>query len=578
MSRTIAHDQATAPVRRPGRLAAAAAALGLAALVAAGCSSAGDNGEGAGPVEVGVGATDVTIAPEGDPVYGGTLIYGLEAETNGYNPIVDRWAVAGHMVGMTVFDPLAAYDADGTVQPYLASSIEPNDDFTEWTVTLRDGVTFHDGTPATAADVVATIEAHKASGLTGTALTPVDTVEQDGELTAVITMNQPWVAFPAAMTAQVGYLLSPTMLGDDTRDAASRAPVGTGPFQFVEWQANQRFVAEKYDDYWRDGLPYLDRVEFRTSLTDVNQRVRSLSSGELNIMHTSDPQTIADLRADAAAGEVQLVEDRGEGEESFVLLNLSVEPLNDIRVRRAIAHATDTETFNEVVNGGGAIPANNLFGPDSPWRVDTDYPEFDLDAAQALVDEYLADPDTPSEITFRLTTTPTPGTQQAVQQLAEQWAQVGINADITTVDQASFINTAVLNDFDANLWRQFGAPDPDVDLVWWISGGPATDTGAAANILNFPNLVDDQIDEALTRGRESGDLEERKEAYADFQRRLNELVPYIWLNHTLWAIAANNDVRDFTNGTLPDGQEAYPLGGVGTFGGAHRLTQTWLAG
>lgn len=540
---------------------------GVAALIAAGCSSASDNATDTG--EQGVAEVDITIAPQGEPTSGGNIVYGLEAETDGFNPTGNRWAISGHMVAQAVFDPLTALDVNAEPQPYLAESVTPNADYTTWTIKLRSGVTFHDGQPLTSDAVVQTLLGHKASALTGSAVTPIQSVTAVDELTAEVVMDQPWVAFPAALTTQVGYVVSPTMLNPETSEAASRAPVGTGPFAFVEWIPNQRWVGEKNESYWQEGLPYLDGIEFRP-IPQVRSRINALLTGELQMMHTSGSEQIVELRGEATAGNIQLVEDRGEGEESFVLLNFESEPLNDVRVRQAIAYATDTETFNQVINGGGAVVANGAFTPNSKWRVETNYPTYDPEKARQLIQEYLADPATPNEVRFRLSTTPTPETREAVELLQQQWAQVGINVDITTVDQSAFISTAIAGDYDANLWRQFGAPDPDVDQVWWNSGG---ETG---NILNFPNMFDDQIDDALRRGRQSTSEAERKQAYADLQNRMAELIPYVWLNHTMWVVAANNDVRGIGNGTLPNGTEAYPLGGVGTFGGVHRLTQTWI--
>jgi peptide/nickel transport system substrate-binding protein len=544
--------------------------LALAGLVAAGCSNASDNGTTNG--EQGVGTTDYTIAPEGEPRRGGTLIYGLEAETDGFNPTGNRWAVSGHMVAQAVFDSLTALDVNAEPQPYLAQSVEPNDDYTVWTITLREGVTFHDGSPVNAAAVKATLEGHKASALTGSAVTPIESIAVADELTAEVTMSQPWAAFPAALTSQVGYVVAPVMLDDATKEAASRAPVGSGPFRFKEWVPNSRWVGEANESYWQEGLPYLDGIEFRP-IPVVRSRFNSLQTNEIQMMHTTDPTTIAALREAGRAGTLQLVEDRGEGEESFVLLNLENAPLDDLRIRQALAYGTDTETYNQVINDGVSVVANNLFNPSSPWRVDTDYPSFDPDRARELVEEYKADTGA-TEVRFRLTTTPTPETRASVEQLQQQWSDIGITVDVNDVEQAAFISTAIASDFDANLWRQYGAPDPDVDLVWWYSKGA---TPESQNILNFPNMFDPQIDDALQRGRQSADLEVRREAYADFQRRFNEIIPAIWLNHTLWAVAAQTNVRGIGNGVLPDGQEAYPLGGVGTFGGVHRLTQTWLA-
>jgi peptide/nickel transport system substrate-binding protein len=553
--------------RRRRGLTLAVAVIAAASLLATACGSASEDDTGS--AEQGASSTDFTIAPEGEPTPGGKIIYGIEAETDGFNPTANRWAIAGHMVAQAVFDPLAAMDADGAAQPYLAESFTPNDDYTSWTIALREGVTFHDGTPLNADAVVATIEGHRESPLTGSAVEPISSVTAVDDLTVEITTKIPWVALPAGLTGQVGYIVAPVMLDPATSEAAARAPVGTGPFKLVEWVPNQRWVGEKYTDYWQEGLPYLDGVEFRP-IPQVNSRQQAFNTGELQMMHTSDPVTISELRTAAANEELQLVEDRGEGEESMILLNLDNEPLNDIRVRQALAYATDTETYNQVINNGASVVARNLFTPNSPWVVETDYPSFDQAKAQELIDDYIADPTTPNEVRFTLTTTPTPETQRAVSTLQQQWAQVGITVDLNTVEQAAFISTAITSEFDANLWRQFGAPDPDVDLVWFYSGGEN------GNILNFSNMNDAQIDEALITGRSNPDPEARKQAYGDFQRRMAELIPYIWLSHTQWVVAANNNVRGIGNGVLPDGQPAYPLGGVGTFGGVHRLTQTWL--
>ena len=122
-------------------------------------------------------------------------------------------------------------------------------------------------------------------------------------------------------------------------------------------------------------------------------------------------------------------------------------------------------------------------------------------------------------------------------------------------------------DFEANLWRQFGAPDPDGDYVWWVSQN-ANEIGEFS--LNFARNRDTEIDDAMNAGRETDDLDARKEAYATVQERLNEDLPYIWLNHTLWAMIADNSVRDIGVTTLPDGDA-----GLGIVNGATRLTEVW---
>ncbi len=126
----------------------------------------------------------------------------------------------------------------------------------------------------------------------------------------------------------------------------------------------------------------------------------------------------------------------------------------------------------------------------------------------------------------------------------------------------------VTGSYEANLSRQFGEADPDADYVWW-TGANAPAIPAIA--LNMARLDDPQVQAALDTGRSSADEATRKQAYDDLQRRQNEILPYVWLNHSQWAIGAANDVRNITNQTLPDGQESLPFGR-----GVHRLTETWL--
>jgi peptide/nickel transport system substrate-binding protein len=545
------------------RIARLAITAGAVTLLAVSCSSASDN-EGA--QDQSFEPVSITVPADGPPQPGGRVVYGLEADSDGFNPVANRWAIAGYMVANAVYDPLAVVAADGSAAPYLAEAFEHNDDFTEWTIRLRPGVTFHNGAALDADAVVANLEGHRTSALTSTTMAPVSAVTADGDLAVKVTMSEPWVAFPYVLVAQPGYVAEPTMLAGGAE--TGRSPVGTGPFSQNEWVPGTRWVGDKFADYWQAGLPYLDSVEFRP-IPEVRQRLNSLNAGEITMMHTTNPGTILELRQSAEAGRLQVVEDPGEAEEAFVLLNLDEAPLNDLRVRQALAFATDTGTFNQVINSGLNNLARGFLGPDSPFYTDTDYPGFDPDRAAQLVQEYIDDPSTPSTVSFTLTTTTSPEIQEAGQLLAEQWGQVGIRVELSTLEQAQFINTAITGNFQANLWRQYGAVDPDANYVWWVS-----ENKGQPNVLNFPNMFDDQIDDALRRGRQNPDPEVRRQAYADLQNRMAELLPFIWLTETRWAVAATREVRGIINGPLPDGGDTNPFAGGGV--GAHRLTHTWL--
>ena len=135
----------------------------VAVLLASGC---GSSSKDASSSTASTTPQDVVIAPDGPPQTGGTLTYGLASESDGWNPTEGRWATDGTQVGMAIFDPLAAYNADGDWAPYLAQSFTPNADFTEWTIKLRPDVKFQNGTVFDSAAVVKTINAHRQSALT----------------------------------------------------------------------------------------------------------------------------------------------------------------------------------------------------------------------------------------------------------------------------------------------------------------------------------------------------------------------------------------------------------------------------
>lgn len=549
------------------------ASVALALLVGA-CGGGGDDDASEGTDGPATSANEQLIEPTGEVTPGGDVIFALEAETTGWDPTLDRWAVSGHQVGQTVFDQLATFNTDSEVEPYLAESFTPNDDYTEWTITLRPDITFHDGSPLTSEAVVALIENHLASPLTAPAIRPIEAVEAVDELNATVTLSTPWASFPVVFTAQVGYVPAPSQY--ESGDQARRdTPIGTGPFVFESWTVDNEFVATKNEDYWRQDaagnpLPYLDKITYRP-IIESQQRLAALQSGDINMFHTTDPEVIIDVREGADNGEFQIKEDGALGEESFIMLNTIEPPLDDLRVREALALATDRETYAQVVDKGIRPIASTPFVEGSPWfsqeAVDA-YPAYDPAAAQVLVDEYEAE-NGPIQIEVGLT--PSAANREATGFLGQQWAEVGIEVNFKETEQGEFINLALAGLYQADQWRQFGSTDPDGEFVWWdIENANEINTAA----LNFARIRSEELTAAMQTGRESDTFEARKAAYDEAQVILNEELPYIWLTHTIWAVAADPTVRNIGYATLPDGDEGL---GFGTgFAGAIRMTEVWV--
>jgi len=543
------------------------------ALFAAACGSKSDTSEGTTAT---TGAqTNITLAATGEPQSGGAFVMGLEAESDGFNPTVNRWAISGTEVGLAVYDPLVAYDANSVAQPYLAESLTPNADYTVWTIKVRPNIKFHDGTPLNGASITTMFNAHLASPLTKPALGPITSATTTGDLTADITMKTPWVTFPNSLTSQLGMVPAASMFdaaGKPT-DAGQRAPVGTGPFVFNSWEPDKAFTATKNASYWRTGMPYLNSIEFRP-IPDSGTRTSALRAGDINMMHTSDFQQVVKLRQSAKDGQLQIVEDNGEGEEDFLIVNTADPALSDVRVRKAMALALDTDAINAAINAGIAEAADSVFKPTSKWYVKTDYPSFDAAAAKALVAEYTAE--TGKVPTFTIGTTNNPVNQQQAQLIQQMFNDAGMKTDVKISTQDDFVLGGVTGDYQVNIWRQFGAVDPDADALWWYSANAGDGSAKGGLTLNIARNKNPKIDAALDQGRMSTDEATRKQAYADLQRQFTADLPYIWINHALWAVAAGNSVRGITNGPLPDGQPSLPIGGGGDFGGVVRFTQTWL--
>lgn len=553
------------PRSRPWILVLAIASLLGLVLASCGGSSSGDGGGGE---EVQAGS-NITVAASGAPAPGGNVSMGLEGESDGFNPTVNRWAISGLTVASAVFDPIAAYDAEGVAQPYLAESFTPSADFTKWTITMRSGVTFHDGTPLDAAAVVKDLTAAKASPLVGAVMVNISTIEVDpaNPLNVIITTIDPWASLPASLTAQVGMIAAPTQL-DAGAPASSSKPIGTGPFAYKSWEPDKAWVGTKNTSYWRtdsDGnkLPYLDQVEFRP-IVDHTNRTNALINGEIQLLHTTDWASINRIQSEAEAGKLQFVTDQTEAEENFVIMNTSKAPFDDVRVRKAVALCIDPAQVQLVWEAPEERVADSVFTTNSPWYdPNNGYPDPDPTAGTALVTEVEGEK---GPITFTLGTTPVPTNTAATQLMAQQLSQCGMEVELITTEQSKFISDMVTGNYQANLSRQFAASDPDGDYQWWNSKSA---TGPLA--LNMARLQDPQIDAALDEARASNDVAVRKAAYAKLQQRHSELFPYAFIAHTQWAYGATTSVRNIGNVSLPGGAEAQPFAA-----GVFKLTETWL--
>jgi len=530
------------------------------AVVAAACGG----GDASGDSSAGGGAEN-----EGTPTAGGRLVYGLEAETtDGWCLPESQLAVSGIMVAGTIYDTLTRPNAEGGYDPWLAESVEPNDDYSVWTIGLREGVTFHDGSELTAEVVKNNLDAYRGEYparhplLTTFIFDNIESVEVVDPLNVSVTMREPWVAFDAYLFGggRNGMLAQEQL--DDTESCAEDL-VGTGPFVLKEWIPNQRLVAERNPDYWAtdaDGnqLPYLDEIEFRP-IVEVTQRINALQTGEIDAMHTSNPESVAELRRQAEADEVDVTESVDFGEVAYTMLNSSKAPFDSILARQAVAHAVDFEEYNAIRGRDILTHANGPFAPGNVGNLDdTGFPTFDLEKAEDLVAQY--EDETGEPLRFSYTTTQVEADVATAQLLKEQWEAAGMEVEIVTVDQSTQIDTAISGDFQAIDWQNHPGGDPDREYVWWQSTYPT----------NFGRIHDEEIDRLLAEGRVTADAGERQRIYEDLNRRFAEQVYNVWIYYPVWSVGTATDVHGVM-GQGPDGGEPFP--GLAT---GHPVETLWV--
>ncbi|NNE75294.1 MAG: hypothetical protein HKN26_16635 [Acidimicrobiales bacterium] len=545
-------------------------------LLAAACGGDDDDDDGAEPnttEAVETPATDgvaQTIAPtdppETGPVAGGTLRIGTEAEVDGVNPTTSALSAPGLWMGITVFDTLTVYLPDGSVAPYLAESIEPSEDLKSWTLKVREGISFHDGSPLNADALIANFESQIGAPLVGLAVRPfyedqsvegaTPAIEKVDEFTVKWNLLDPDANFPASLTGQLGMVASPTWLADSAAadGGLDQAPVGTGPFKFEsrEQDSVTRFV--RNDDWWGIGVVqddiYLDAVEFYP-LTDTEQRLDQLLNDDLEIIHTTVSSAVSELEDRSASGEVQAQFDDST-EESFAMINSSVPPFDDIRARQALTFATPRDAYNEIIAENVNRPANGPFTLDSPYyNPDVVQEADDPDRAAPLVDEYCAERGTETnpitegptctdgKINIELQWSGPSIVQDRIAELLRDdgWSEF-FNVDFDELFQDEHIQQTALGQYNVNTWRQFGAPDPSRDKVWLMC---RTAEGIS---LNWPRFCDEARD-ALIVEADSGVSEERFiELQQEIAKSMNEAYTYIFFNHTIWAYGYSNSVQN----------------------------------
>jgi peptide/nickel transport system substrate-binding protein len=325
------------------------------------------------------------------------------------------------------------------------------------------------------------------------------------------------------------------------------------------------------EDYWRgdgpnavtgEGLPYRDRVEVRF-VPDSAARTQALLAEDIDLVQTANGVEIHDLRDNDRVRLTELTTPY-ETETGYMLINNQAEvggapnPFADLRVRQALAYATNNEVLAEARTSNEYPVANGPFPPGRQgYLEDSGQLPYDPDAARALVDEVTGGS---GSLAITLKTTTDPFNLTTAELLKEMWEDVGFAVNLDQIPQGEFIGQALGGNFQVFTWRNHNGTDPDGQWVWWSS---QTTTGLA---LNFGRIIDPEVDRLLDVIRTSTDEDVRTTAAEDLNRYMNEQVFNVWNTWVHWAMATDTDVHNA--GTLhipgaPEGVTAL-IGGVVT--------------
>lgn len=485
-----------------------------------------------------------------EPVFGGTLRWGIQAESDGINPTASALSASGLAMMNAVFDTLAFFDVDGNWVPHLAESFTPSADCKTWTMKLREGVTFHDGTALNTAAVSVNFLAQFSDPLVGLAVRPYYASTEEAitlvdDLTMTYNLSDSNCNFPTSLTGQLGAVGSPTWLAAALEDPTlDQQPVGTGPFVFDSRTQDSVTKFVKNQNYW-GGNVYLDAVEFYP-ITDPDVRTRLLLEGELDGMASTNAESIAQL---AELDAVQVLDDTGD--ESFLMLNSASAPFDDIRARQAITHATPRDNYNTLINLDVTRKADQMFTPESPYYNPdvvqlSDRPEL----AGPLVADYCEDNPGNCDggkinIEYQYSGPSVVG-ERIADLLVEGWSDF-FNVTVQVLPQDAHIQEAAFGIYDSIGWRQFGAVNPGDDRVWLLC------RAVGGISLNWPRFCDESRDTIILEADALTDAADKAPLYQELSQKINDDYLYVFYHHTLWSLALADDVQNLCEATSLEG-------------------------
>lgn len=510
---------------RSGRMAAALVGVGV---VLAACSS-GANGEGSqsGSDTYETGLVNVQ-SEGGDPVAGGTLTYGVQLLTPTLDPLraTARGGQGGEALA-AVYDVLMKYDiGSGEFSPQLAESLQSTDD-TTWTLRLREGVRFSDGTPLDAAAVVASIERYNAGGGNGADLwkQSVKSTETQDSSTVIFRLANSWPRFPSMLALGHGMIVAP-----GAQQGEKFTPVGAGPFTEAGFLPGEERTFTANPDYY-GGPPNLASLRM-VALNGPQENFESLEAGQLDVAYIRGLGSAINAAKDAGYPGFVDVLNAGGAE---LINNREGRPGTDVRVRQAISHAIDPDLIDQRAEEGQGLPGSELFGQTSQWHTDVAGPVYDPAKATELLNQAKADG---YDGRLKYTVLNEPKDQAiglAVQSLLQA---VGFTVDIVYANNAGDLLNSVY------VKHEFDLAHAGIGLYESIPDAGLQSVLSSTSLRNTAGYANPEMDGLLKELQAAPDDDAARDVIARVQSLWNDTVPSVPISGLAAFWAWQKDVHE----------------------------------
>ena len=432
----------------------------------------------------------------GTPVYGGSIVVGIQQDVDSLDP--HKATAAGTKeILFNIFEGLVKPDENGDLMKALASDYTISEDGLVYTFTLREGVKFHNGNTVTAEDVKYSLE--RASGLLdGTplisSLSVLTSVEILDEKTVQVTVG--------SANTELIYSFVAAIIPAGSGEEESGTPIGTGPFSYVSYKPQEGIVVAKNPDYWQEGLPYLDEVNFKI-VNSPDTALLEIKGGSIQIY-----PYLTDSQAGELKDSFQILSAPSDVVQAL-FLNNAAEPLNDVRIRQAICYALDLDMVNEFVAGGGAtLVSSAMLHTYYVDLTDTYGTGANIQKAQELMtdagypDGFDLEITVPSNYEYHM---------QTAEVVAEQLKAAGIHATINPVEWSSWLSDCYT---DRNYQSTISGITSD------MTPGYLTNRFQTESKKNFVNFASAAYDEAYQAAAAALDPAEKAELYKQVQKIL----------------------------------------------------------